>query len=233
MTDTTPLLGLPLLAAAQAQKHVTHNEALVALDALTQLAVLDRDRTVPPEAPAAGDRHLVAAGAGGAFAGRAGTIALFDGDGWRFLLPRAGWRAHVAAERLTLVHDGTAWRDTLAAGPLGGAVALRVAEAEVTLAGAATAAGLAIPERALVLAVASRTVAAITGAASYGVGIAGEPGMFGSSLGIAAGSTNIGVIGPRAFYAATPLLVTAAGGGFTGGRVRLALSFLAFEAPSA
>ena len=28
MSDT-PLLGLPLLAAAQAQKHITHNEALL------------------------------------------------------------------------------------------------------------------------------------------------------------------------------------------------------------
>jgi len=31
---STPHLALPLLAAAQAQKHVTHNEALAALDAL-------------------------------------------------------------------------------------------------------------------------------------------------------------------------------------------------------
>ena len=34
MTDTTPRSGMPLLAAAQAQKHVTHNEALLELDAL-------------------------------------------------------------------------------------------------------------------------------------------------------------------------------------------------------
>ena len=37
MTDT-PRLALPAIEAAQAQKHVTHNEALVLLDALTHLA---------------------------------------------------------------------------------------------------------------------------------------------------------------------------------------------------
>ena len=35
----TPNLALPLIAAAQAQKHVTHNDALLALDALLQCAV--------------------------------------------------------------------------------------------------------------------------------------------------------------------------------------------------
>ncbi|MPT23459.1 MAG: DUF2793 domain-containing protein, partial [Starkeya sp.] len=69
MSETTPLLALPLLAAAQAQKHVTHNEALMLLDAATQLAVLDRTRTAPPASPLPGDRHLVAPGASGAFAG--------------------------------------------------------------------------------------------------------------------------------------------------------------------
>ena len=43
MPDTTPHLGLPLIAASQAQKHVTHNEALGLLDTLVQLACLDKD----------------------------------------------------------------------------------------------------------------------------------------------------------------------------------------------
>lgn len=110
MSDT-PHLALPLIAAAQAQKHVTHNEALALLDALTQLSVLDRDRTAPPTAPAEGARHLVAAGATGAFAGQEGRIALFDAGAWRFLVPKAGWHAHVLAEQVLLVFDGTAWRD--------------------------------------------------------------------------------------------------------------------------
>jgi hypothetical protein len=84
----------------------------------------------------------------------------------------------------------------------------------------------------LVLAVASRTTGAVTGATSYSVGIAGEPQKFGSLLGIAKGSTNIGVIRPTAFYAPTPIRVTAAGGNFTGGKIRLVLYAMSFAAPT-
>src|SRR4051794_37605135 len=62
LMDTAHLL-LPYLLASQAQKHVTHNEALRLLDAMVQLAVLDQARTAPPGSPADGDRHIVAWGA--------------------------------------------------------------------------------------------------------------------------------------------------------------------------
>ena len=43
MTNTS-LLGLPLIDAAQSQKHVTHNAALNCLDALIYLSVTERNR---------------------------------------------------------------------------------------------------------------------------------------------------------------------------------------------
>lgn len=109
MADTTRL-GLPLLAAAQAQKHVTHNEALLLLDGLVHLAVSSRGNTAPPAVPAEGERVLVGGAPTGAFAGEAGKIAAFDDGAWRFLQPRAGWIAHVASDGVLLLHDGTAWR---------------------------------------------------------------------------------------------------------------------------
>ena len=48
MSDATTHLLLPYILAAQAQKHITHNEALRILDGLVQLSVLDRDLTAPP-----------------------------------------------------------------------------------------------------------------------------------------------------------------------------------------
>ncbi|MBZ6076421.1 DUF2793 domain-containing protein [Microvirga puerhi] len=107
--STTSHLALPLLAAAQAQKHVTHNEALASLDALVHLAVKERHRTTPPAAPQEGERYLVGAGAGGSFQNREGEIALFDLGVWRFFTPRAGWRIYVEAEDAFLIHDGTDW----------------------------------------------------------------------------------------------------------------------------
>jgi len=227
MSETTPQLGLPLIAAAQAQKHVTHNEALALLDATTQLAVIDRNRTVPPAEPAAGDRHLVAAGASGAWAGQAGRIALYDG-GWRFLEPRLGWRLFVATEGTTLVFTGAGWIDLLAGTPSGGMVAVRAREVEVDLAGGFVTSALVIPARTICLGVSSRALATVTGASAYEVGIAGETAKFGGSLDVGVGSTNIGIIGPQAFYVDTPVRVTALGGPFTGGRVRLVLSTFAF-----
>lgn len=110
MSDAvSAVLALPLIQPAQAQKHVTHNEALRRLDLLVQLAVADRDRTLPPADPAPGDRHIVPAGATGAWAGRAGDIALWDDGGWQFATPLPGWRAHVLAEGRTAVFDGSLW----------------------------------------------------------------------------------------------------------------------------
>src|SRR3712207_6202303 len=108
--SSTPHLALPLLAAAQAQKHVTHNEALASLDALVHLAVKERDRTTAPGSPAEGDRYLVGAGATGAFAGHDDEIALYDLSLWRFFTPAAGWRAYVEAEDRIVVFDGAQWR---------------------------------------------------------------------------------------------------------------------------
>jgi Protein of unknown function (DUF2793)/Chaperone of endosialidase len=109
--ETTPRLELPLLASGQAQKHVTCNEALLALDDLVHLSVLDDDRSGPPAAAAEGDRHIVAQGAGGAWAGRGGEVAAWRDGGWTFHAPRRGWLAHVAALDVFRVHDGTEWRD--------------------------------------------------------------------------------------------------------------------------
>lgn len=107
--DMTPSLALPLLAAAQAQKHVTHNEALMRLDALVQLACLDRDRASPPASPTDGDRHIVAAAPTGAWAGWANRIARFEDGGWTGLVPAPGTLAYVVAEGAPYAWTGTAW----------------------------------------------------------------------------------------------------------------------------
>lgn len=83
MSQTTPRIGLPLLQPAQAQKHVTHNTALQQLDAVVQLSLNGFSETVPPVAPEAGDCHGLGSGATGAWAGQDGTVALWDGTGWR------------------------------------------------------------------------------------------------------------------------------------------------------
>lgn len=112
MSDTTTNLLLPYILAAQAQKHVTHNEALSLLDGLVQLTVLDRDLTAPPGTPADGDRYIVGSGATGDWAGWDLNVALWTDGTWLRPPPRAGWRAWVEDEGLLLVYGGVSWIGT-------------------------------------------------------------------------------------------------------------------------
>lgn len=114
MADESPRLRLPLIAAAQAQKHVTHNEALTLLDTLVQLSVRDRGRALPPASPSEGDCHIVAGSPGGAWTGWAGRIARYEDGRWRSLLPGTGWAAFVQDEGRLAVWDGSAWSARLA-----------------------------------------------------------------------------------------------------------------------
>ena len=107
--SNSPLLALPYLAASQAQKHVTLNEALSILDGLLHLAVITRSLATPPTAPADGDRYLIAASPTAAWAGHAGKIALRMAGAWRFLTPQTGWRIWISNETVLLVYNGTAW----------------------------------------------------------------------------------------------------------------------------
>ncbi|WP_420338219.1 DUF2793 domain-containing protein [Roseibium sp.] len=235
-------LALPLLAAAQAQKHVTHNEALLTLDALSQPVVQSRDLTAPP-AGNEGDLYLVAPGATGDWAGRDGELAEWRNGAWAFHVPFEGLTIHLLAEGLDLKFLSATWRDMdgllsetriLARGSFGAQSEHRVIEAELSaLSGGFAETGLIIPSRAIVFCVSTRTVADITGAGSYDCGFAGEPSKFGGSLGIAAGSSNLGVIGPTAVYSDTAVRLTANGGSFTGGTVRLAVHCFFPVAPAA
>lgn len=107
MTDTANL-SLPKIAAAQAQKHVTHNEALERLDALVQLAVLGAAAT-PAASPTEGDRYICASGATGDWAGHDAEIAAWQAGAWVFYPPQEGWRAWVSDISQLNVFDGTNW----------------------------------------------------------------------------------------------------------------------------
>jgi len=109
MTDTTSNLGLPFLMAAQAQKHITHNEALELLDAIVQLTVEGFDATTPPATPAEGQVWAVGSAPTGDWATAAGQLAIWANGGWLFVTPKAGWRA--ASGLGVRIWSGVAWVD--------------------------------------------------------------------------------------------------------------------------
>lgn len=108
MSDTTVNLEMPYILPSQAQKHVTHNEALQRLDAAVQLTI-SATLSAPPPAPDEGGCFAVAASATGEWAGRGGRIAMRQDGAWLYLTPRAGWRAWDLENERLLVHDGAGW----------------------------------------------------------------------------------------------------------------------------
>ena len=122
---------------------------------------------------------------------------------------------------------------TVAQSASGANMQFGVLEQLITLSGTSVVTTLQIPVRSIVFAVSSRTIGAVTGAPSYGVGVSGNATQFGSGLGASVGSSNAGLIGPSAFYAAMPLVITATSGSFTAGQVRLAIQYLLCGAPTA
>lgn len=84
---TTPDLGIPELAQSQANPDITHNEALVLIQALLN-GVINRTTETPPVSPTEGDAYIIGDGspaASGAWTGRANSIAIFWGGSWRFV----------------------------------------------------------------------------------------------------------------------------------------------------
>ena len=110
--DQSARLGLPYLAAGQMQKHVTLNEALTRLDALTQTAVVSREQGDQPGDPGDGDLYILPADAeGSAWSGKpAGTLMRFEAGGWSVVGAPDGLIAVVLDEPAIVARITGAWR---------------------------------------------------------------------------------------------------------------------------
>lgn len=107
--DTTPNLSLPYLFASQAQKHVTHNEALTILDAVIHAYVVSHDETSPPPSPADGERYLLPSGVTDLWQGHENALAAWQDGVWNFHSPSTGWVVWVSGENCLKVFDGSQW----------------------------------------------------------------------------------------------------------------------------
>lgn len=107
MSSWSANLELPYMADAQAQKHVTHNEALERLDAIVQLSVIAFDATTPPVSATEGNVFAIGLGAVNDWAGHDAEIAVWSNGGWLFVTPRPGWRAAQGTD--LRIWTGTDW----------------------------------------------------------------------------------------------------------------------------
>ncbi|MBX7536430.1 DUF2793 domain-containing protein [Qipengyuania sp. GH1] len=122
MSHSTPRFALPHLFPGQAQKEFTFNEAMARIDMLLHPEVTG-ERSQEPAHPVPGETFLVGSDADGAFSGRAGSLANWDGDQWTFIAPRAGMMAFDRERAALLRFSEGAWASLQSpALPYGGAV---------------------------------------------------------------------------------------------------------------
>ncbi|KRA96620.1 hypothetical protein ASD83_16120 [Devosia sp. Root685] len=114
--DDTPRLSLPQIISGQALKHITHNEALMRLDALVQASVEASTVTAPPATPLDGEAWIVPASATGAWAGHGEEIAAFQAGAWTFYDPAPGWQVFDKASGTLCIFSGTGWIAVAATG---------------------------------------------------------------------------------------------------------------------
>ncbi|WP_170561400.1 DUF2793 domain-containing protein [Ruegeria atlantica] len=223
---STARYGLPYIEAQQAQKHVTHNEALDLLDGLLPGVVASATVAAAPASPSDGEAYIVPTG--GTFGEVAeGHLAVYSGGSWVDVTATFGHRVLVLDEARHRINAGSrGWVPGQVIGTQGGTLGLRAIDFEADLSsGTQVTIANAIPQRVIVLGVTTWVASNITGPDQIKVGISGELEKFGGFIWRDAPSSNIGVLGPFATYADTDILITAQDDTteFTGGTVRLSV----------
>jgi len=126
--DDTPRLKLGQLVDGQELDAMTINDALIGLDAFTDICLKGQFTNTPPPSPADGDMYLLGGGPTGAWSGYAYKLAYCLDGGWRFFAPFDGLRAFVSGSNGFLVYIGGQWIDANAL----------IGASEVAIASAAT-----------------------------------------------------------------------------------------------
>lgn len=228
---------LALLEAAQAQKHVTVNEAFARLDALAQLRVQSRSADVP-SSPLDGQSFIVPTGATGAWVGQDLRIALYLNGGWSFVDAFDGWSAWVVDEAVCLRFGAGVW-DYAVVSVDPGLASARMVNLEfdhVLTASASNETNVIIPHHSCVVGITARVTEEITfsGATTFKVGVSGADDRYGSGFGHWKNTYVQGLTGqPMAYWSDTPILLSAEGGDFVNGTIRIAIHTMILTPPAA
>lgn len=105
----TARLSLPFIMPGQAQKEMSHNEALQILDTLVAASVAGVPTNNPPSSPVVGSQYLVGSLPTAAWVGKANALASWTEGGWRFFAPKEGQEVTETGSRMRFVFDGSTW----------------------------------------------------------------------------------------------------------------------------
>ena len=111
MSEMTARLGLPLMAAGQSQKEVTHNEALLRMDLLIQAVVLSGPQTTPPANPLDGQSWIIGKSATGVWVSKDDYLVQWTRTGWLFIPPFEGLSVWAVAGARRWQFSAGRWTD--------------------------------------------------------------------------------------------------------------------------
>lgn len=228
---------LPLLQAAQAQKHVTMNEALTRLDALAQLRVESRSVDIPAS-PVDGHAYIVPVGATGDWAGQDHRVALFLNGGWAFVTAFDGWSAWVIDAAACLRFSTGVWDYAVVSvdPALASALMVNLEFDHVLTAAATNQTSVVIPDHSSVVGITARVTEEIvfSGATTFKLGVLGADNRYGSGFGHWKNTFVQGLTGqPQTYWSDTPILLSAEGGDFVSGTIRIAIHTTILTPPAA
>ena len=109
MSEATTNFGLPLIQTGQAQKDVTHNDALSRIDRLLGSRVESRTTTTPPAAPSVGAAWIVPVSADGIWAGHESAFAEWDGSAWQYSNLPLGFICWIVDEAILCARTDFGW----------------------------------------------------------------------------------------------------------------------------
>ena len=227
---------MPLLDAAQAQKHVTVNEALVRADILAAGRVESRSLSTPPATPGDGEAYVVGQAATGDWSGSEDSIALFLNGGWDFITPWIGAKLWIHDESVDAIFIGSGWETSAVSVSIGAArTSAKIIEIDHDLSsGTVSTTPAIIPDKAIVMGVTGRVITEITGPTSWSLGVSGSSDRYGSGYGLSVGAFAHGVTGqPQTYFGPTSLEITSDGPAFSSGTIRLAVHCLTLSPPDA
>jgi hypothetical protein len=109
MSQATPRHSLPYIFAGQAQKELTHNEALILLDTLAGASAVSAGLNVPPPSPTPGQCWILGSAPVAEWTGQEHALACWTESGWRFLSSRTGMRVWVEDQQLWAERTAAGW----------------------------------------------------------------------------------------------------------------------------
>ena len=235
----TGRLKLPYILQAQAQKEVTHNQALNILDVLVNtvaLAITD----IPPDKVNEGDIYIVGSNPQGIFDGNINNLAQISEGSWSFYQPLNYMEVMVIDKKQKFTFIDNAWLPLISLSSAEGGSnktnnefgGFQHWQEDLNLSGKIVNSKMLIPHHSLVIAVNAWVIEEIKGVPSFAVGVKDDPSRYGDKLRTNKDTTNIGMTyHPITYYYDTPITIMPNQMEFKGGKLRINVQYLNVRGP--